>query len=759
MDPRFLRRSGHEPARHTAPFPFPAPRRGEAAAWRSGAAVIALACAAALLPASRALAIDATAGDVAQAPAAPRPAASSARIPDIALPAQVAVPRFTIHSELERLQVLGRSDPDRAAGELERFVAAHPAPDPQRLEALISLGMQYASLSQPDDLERVARLLDALVDSQPLARPAAMITRANGLWRHNELTRADRLLIESSALISPDAPLALRLAWLSTSGSVKTHSGHYDEALRRRHDAITLVDRNGGPAWRAIDTRLSLANTLIDAGQPEKVFEIHDEVRRRAEEVGDEESLATIANERAILLSNEGSDPAATLAAWQSAIEHSRRAGDRRGLVLNLADLADHYLRHDDFQTALEISRLALPLARELHDESTQSVALGNIGLALIAMHRKDEGMVWLRDAAALDEHNASMSDLAANTLEMGGYLERAGYTADALAAYRQYRQQEADAGVQDQQHAVLELQESFANDQRQHELDMLSREGKLKDEEIRHHDLELKEWTAAGIASLLMAGVLATLARRLRLRNQQLSVSNEALRIQAERDPLTGLANRHYLQTVMAGRNPARGLEGTLYLLDVDHFKHINDRCGHAGGDTVLIEIAHRLRETLREDDLIVRWGGEEFLVLVKPMPMAESEALAQRLLASLAERPVMFEGQPVPVSASIGYGQFPLPGAEVPVDWERAISLVDTAMYLSKAHGRNCACGIRRVDPSSAAQLDVLAQTLETAWREGRADLHLQHGPELGQPTAPASRDGRARGNTEAAEREAVQ
>jgi diguanylate cyclase (GGDEF)-like protein len=119
------------------------------------------------------------------------------------------------------------------------------------------------------------------------------------------------------------------------------------------------------------------------------------------------------------------------------------------------------------------------------------------------------------------------------------------------------------------------------------------------------------------------------------------LSVSNEQLRIQAEIDPLTGLSNRHHLQTVMAERG-GTGLEGTLYLLDVDHFKRINDQCGHAGGDTVLVEIARRLRHTLRDDDLIVRWGGEEFLVLVRPLPQAEAEALAQRLLCALADVPV---------------------------------------------------------------------------------------------------------------------
>jgi diguanylate cyclase (GGDEF)-like protein len=264
----------------------------------------------------------------------------------------------------------------------------------------------------------------------------------------------------------------------------------------------------------------------------------------------------------------------------------------------------------------------------------------------------------------------------------------------------------------------------------------MLAREGRLKDEEILHHDLQIKQWTAAGLSSLLLLAVVSALARRLRMRNQQLSVSNEQLRLQAEIDPLTGLANRHRLQAVMAQRH-ARRLEGTLYLIDVDHFKHINDHCGHAGGDTVLVEIARRLRNTLRDDDLIVRWGGEEFLVLVRPLPLAEAEALGQRLLCALADAPVFHEGKPVAVSASIGFAPFPLPttapAGELDVHWERAIALVDTAMYLVKARGRNGACCIRRVDAADGQPLEAIVSSLETAAAEGRAELHLQPGPAI--------------------------
>jgi len=148
-------------------------------------------------------------------------------------------------------------------------------------------------------------------------------------------------------------------------------------------------------------------------------------------------------------------------------------------------------------------------------------------------------------------------------------------------------------------------------------------------------------------------------------------------------------------------------------------------------------VEIARRLRLALRDDDLIVRWGGEEFLVLVRPLPQAEAEALAQRLLGALADAPVIHDGKPVPVSASIGFGLFPMrtstPQADLDVHWERAISLVDTAMYMAKAHGRNGACSILRVDADGPAQLEAIIKQLEKSVREGRVELHFQHGPSL--------------------------
>ncbi|MEO5690001.1 MAG: GGDEF domain-containing protein [Burkholderiaceae bacterium] len=668
------------------------------------------------------------------------PAEAAAAQPPSALPVGAT---FKPTDELERLQFVGRAQPDIATVELLGYADTLKVDDPRYLETLLEVGSEYVGLNKGDQVELVAARIEALSDRVPLARPAAMLLRGQWMQTHGEVSKAERQIIEASALLPSNPPDFLRMRLLMSSAYVKNRGGHYDEAMLRYNQALKLAD-DTGPMWRRIDLRSLVANVLFDAGQTDKAAEVNREQMRLATESSDEFGIAAAYNTRAIQFSR-GTDGGTVLADWRAALEHARLGGNKRQIIIGMANIADYYLRHGDFQTAYDLSQKALPLAIQINDPQAQSVAIANTGLALISMKRKDEGLPMVRESMSIDERSGSANGISESANELGGYLERAGYMEDALVAYHQYRQMSDELNQQDRQRALIELQENFANENRQHELDMLSREGKLKDEEILHHDLQIKQWTAAGLASLLLLAVVAVLARRLRVRNQLLSVSNEQLRIQAEIDPLTGLSNRHHLQAVMAER-PLGGLEGTLYLLDVDHFKQINDQCGHAGGDTVLVEIARRLRHTLRDDDLIVRWGGEEFLVLVRPLPQPEAEALAQRLLCALADAPVMHEGKPVAVSASIGFGLFPMhtstPQTDLDVNWERAISLVDTAMYMAKAHGRNGACSIRRVDAETPGEIEEIIEQLEKSVREGRVELHFQHGPSVRSAVTPPPR-----------------
>ena len=196
----------------------------------------------------------------------------------------------------------------------------------------------------------------------------------------------------------------------------------------------------------------------------------------------------------------------------------------------------------------------------------------------------------------------------------------------------------------------------------------------------------------------------------------------------QSNTDVLTGLLNRRALQraaTRAIAHARRRNSPLTLVLLDLDHFKDINDRHGHAAGDSVLVAIARRLEAVLRERDLVVRWGGEEFLVMVATMPVSEAVALAQRLMKAFVDAPVVVDGQAIEVSASIGFAVFPLVGRSPGHAFDMAFALVDAAMYHSKSQGRACATCIVSLDAELPLEPSSVPATLAHAAADGRALL----------------------------------
>jgi diguanylate cyclase (GGDEF)-like protein len=156
-----------------------------------------------------------------------------------------------------------------------------------------------------------------------------------------------------------------------------------------------------------------------------------------------------------------------------------------------------------------------------------------------------------------------------------------------------------------------------------------------------------------------------------------------------AETDPLTGLSNRRGLQTMLRRRFPrpgARPAMGVL-ILDVDHFKAINDRHGHEGGDRVLAEFGARMKAALRATDMVARWGGEEFLVVLPGTDARELLGVAERLRAVIAEAPFLLSSGPLRVTVSIGAAGLG-PGE---ADFEEALHRADTALYDAKSRGRD--------------------------------------------------------------------
>lgn len=203
-----------------------------------------------------------------------------------------------------------------------------------------------------------------------------------------------------------------------------------------------------------------------------------------------------------------------------------------------------------------------------------------------------------------------------------------------------------------------------------------------------------------------VMAGLVLVKQRRL---HQELRRTNQVLEEASMTDPLTGIRNRRFFsvtaetdvaQTLRAfadGRDrAARDL--IFYLIDMDNFKEVNDFYGHCAGDCVLVETARRLESVMRDSDVLVRWGGEEFLIVSRFTDRREADALAFRILSTIRSEPFVLNlSQRIWRTCSIGWAAFPWLEDNVgAMGYEDVLNLADRALSHAKRAGKDQAIGM---------------------------------------------------------------
>jgi len=611
-------------------------------------------------------------------------------------------------------------------------------------DARMRLGRYDEAMATAEQAIALGRELhdDAIVAKSQLTKVYILFARA-------DVDAAHRLAFDTEKLAMRTNNAAVRAQATITSGQSHAEQGNFPAALVKLQQAVEIARGATSDPTMLPAALNALTKLLTQMKEFDQAAATLDELLRETARLNSPGRMAIAKNAEYWLASDTGQMQRA-MRALLSSLEQERKMGADLMAAKTLVNLADIHLKLRDYPRAAQYALEALRSTQKTHDESTEATARVNLGNAYLAMGRIADGKLQYEAGMARYEKENNKPELQLVLREYGVALESAGDLAGALQAYHRERALADELFERQRQKATLELQEKYETDKKERQIELLSSENQLQTAELDNRRLQQRVWWLLALVFALAAIVVGLLYRKVRQTNAQLEEKNLELKAQSTLDPLTSLYNRRHFQDYMRTLAPtsavaplieqrsARGddLVGALFLLDVDHFKHINDSYGHAAGDAVLKMIAENLRIALRETDMIVRWGGEEFLAFLPAIPRDGIEEIAQRILQGISAQRVRYQEHEIAVNVSVGFAPYPLAPGATPLAWERAVNLVDMALYLAKAHGRNRAYGVRGFANFERTSMEAIEQDLERAWRDGFVELSVVLG---GAPDGP--------------------
>jgi len=643
---------------------------------------------------------------------------------------------------MDNLVRRGDETPQSAAEAVDEMVAKGLAASPLlRRTAVASIGIiQARSGLNAEAMQQVAALT-ALGQSDRLASAAAHVVRAeievNGGHGEASYQQARAALAVYDQLCAPARTQALECdyrEWWRALDLAQRGAADQGNTVVASAYAQTMIDvaRRGKDAPREA---VSLGIAAVQAeGNADSLAANH--LIGRAQQIARAEGSPWVQVRVAVLdglLHFKRQQPAAQERDYESALVIAKAAGLKRSAMLLRANLSDAYIHEGRPADALAAVNLALPVARQHRDFRTERLLLHNAAIAKLALGRVAEAKVEMAHVLELWQKNTGPGQRDEALREFGDALSRAGDTAGAIELFHQEDTLSKEIRAANKAAAEAELRARYDQAAQKRRIELLERDNQLKSAELDNQTLARHLWMFGGAALVLLGALAVMMYRRMRELNCSLVKHEAMLRAHSERDALTGLANRRQFREVMRVRGGDQAFKGALLMVDVDHFKRVNDHYGHAAGDRVLVEVARRLGAAMRGADLVARWGGEEFLVFAPNVEGAELDQLAERVRLAMNQAPVVLDnGCVIETTVSIGYAAFPLPASHVPVNWEQAVNLADLSLYTAKNQGRNCAVGIVRTTAATIQALREVESDIAQARSDGRVTLRVSPPPE---------------------------
>jgi len=555
-----------------------------------------------------------------------------------------------------------------APGTLGRADAASPR---QQLEILLARADQTLAVDARESgaaARAAAELAQAIGDHPGRARALLAAGRSADhlLDQENALARFREALGEYE-IVGDRTGQAQALRAI---GFVHDGLGDFAQAIDHELKALALAEEDNDPAGRAASLR-TIGVIYSKSGDPKAGLEYYRQSLAFGEAAGDPLETGKTLNNIGINCKNLGRLDEA-LDAQQRALALFRSAGAtlHECAVLNNLGLTQQMLgRRDDAEATL---RQALELSERSGYRLGVANALRGLGRLATEQRRFGEAGRLLADALRTAETHRLKQDQAETHLALSDYFDATGDHASALKHHRRFHQLEREVLSENTSTKLRAVQI-------RHQVQAAEREAEIH----RLRNVELAQAYAE----------LTKLNASLREANEQKSRLLAQLERQTYEDALTGLANRRYLdlrldEEFQRARRHHRPL--ALAIADLDHFKRVNDTWSHAVGDDVLRALARILREQIRHTDLVARFGGEEFVLVLTETDRDAALAACEKLRAAVEHFDWNAIHPGLAVTISIGVA------AETEFkSCESLLAAADARLYAAKSAGRNCVRG----------------------------------------------------------------
>jgi diguanylate cyclase (GGDEF)-like protein len=484
-----------------------------------------------------------------------------------------------------------------------------------------------------------AHALASVASSLPSGGDRVRFIRRAGSTLHRAGDRVGAIEYYARAAVAAEAA-ALdpeRIPLLVNLGVLHSEFEEHDRAQVNYDHALALIERYGDLHYEA-PTRFNLGVSLNGQGR---------------------HSDATPHLQRALTLVRENtSTPPSYVLAVQVALAKSLMgAGRRQDASKLLADIARADTNGLDASMRWSVVGLNVEYQDMLGNPKAALALLGSNPSEMLPDMQK---VGWFSKRAEL--------------------LEKLGRPGEAVAMLRQASDLRERHLLHLNHERLAALDSHMRNRQQQLELERLQLEATTNEARLLHG--RRMQWAVALVALLFLSAGIAVALWQRRVNRLLLAASHT--------DPLTGLANRRKmglrLTEICSGGEPGHAL----FLVDIDHFKRVNDVHGHDVGDEVLVACARRLQDFAGGAGMVARWGGEEFLLLLPVNDAAQAGRVAGEL-GELLARPIATRIGAVCTTVSTGVANLPLAGPPRPEGWHYTVQTADSALYSAKGNGRD--------------------------------------------------------------------